>query len=97
MPGVDGFGGNFSMVEFLWLGSALGALLGLIHGVHIYRPIAARTPMGRGPAGKVQGLYYALWTLLLWTLFGSYVLVFWILGVLIYPIVRLIQGSRTAP
>ena len=84
------------MAEFLWLGSALGALLGISHGVYLYRQIAARAPTGRSPGGKAQGLYYALWALLLWTLFGSYVLAFWILGVLSYPIVRLIKGPRTA-
>ncbi len=83
------------MAEFLWLGSALGVLLGLTHGVYLYRQIAARTPTGRGPGGNDQGLDYALWTLRLWTLVGSYILAFWILGVLTYPIVRLIQGSRT--
>jgi hypothetical protein len=84
------------MAEFLWLGSALGTILGLMHGVYLYRQIAARAPSGRVPGGKVVGLYYALWVLLLWTLFGSYVLAFWILGILAYPIVRLIRGPRTA-
>jgi hypothetical protein len=84
------------MIEFLWLGSALGTILGLAHGVYLYRQIAARAPAGSGSGGKLQGLYYALWVFLLWTLFGSYVLAFWVLGVLAYPIVRLIRRPRTA-
>ena len=45
---------------------------------------------------KAQGLYYALWAFVLWILFGSYVLAFWILGLLAYPIVRLVQRQRVA-
>ena len=44
MPIVERNRGGFSMVEFLWLGSALGVLLGLTHGVYLYRRIAARAP-----------------------------------------------------
>ena len=82
------------MVEFLWLGSALGTVLGLVHGVSLYRRNAPRGPGGDGPGGRLQGLYYALWALLLWTLFGSYVLAFWVLGFLTYPFFRLFRGAR---
>ena len=82
------------MAEFLWLGTALGAILGLIHGACLYGLIAARAPAGRRAGGKIQGLYYALWALLLWALFGSYVLAFWILGVLIYPIVHWFRDPK---
>jgi hypothetical protein len=84
------------MSEFLLLGSAVGAVLGIAHGVSLYRQIAARNSTGNGPSGSLQGLYYAIWTLVLWTLFGSYVLVFWILGALSYPIVRLFRGPGAA-
>lgn len=82
------------MSDFLLLGSALGGVLGVLHGASIYRKIADRDSTGMAPSGPISGLYYALWTLVLWTLFGAYVLAFWILGVLGYPIVRLIRGSR---
>jgi hypothetical protein len=88
--------GGENVAEFLWLGSTLGALLGLTHGVYLYRRIAAREPGGDGPGGRLQGLYYAFWALLLWTLFGSYVLAFWVLGLLAYPLVRMIRGARAA-
>jgi hypothetical protein len=83
------------MSEYLLLGSVVGAVLGLTHGISVYRQIAARNSTGIGPGGSLQGLYYALWTFALWTLFGSYVLVFWLLGALGYPIVRLIRGLGT--
>ena len=84
------------MDEFFWLGSAIGAVIGIAHGVNLYRQMAARAPAGRATSGKAQALYYALWTLLLWTVFGAYALLFWILGILAYPIVRLIRRPRTA-
>ena len=84
------------MDNFLLIGTALGALLGLLHGVYLFRRIAARRPTGGIPNGKTQGLYYALWAFVLWILFGSYVLAFWILGLLAYPIVRLVQRHRVA-
>ncbi len=84
------------MDNFLLIGSALGALLGLLHGVYLFRLIAVRAPADGIPGGKVQGLYYALWAFILWILFGSYVLAFWIFGLLAYPIVRLVQRQRVA-
>lgn len=84
------------MVDFLWIGSALGAFLGLLHGVYLFQQIAPRARASGIPGGKAQGLYYGLWAFALWTLFGSYVLALWILGAFAYPIVRLVQGRRTA-
>ena len=64
--------------------------------VYLFRQIAVRAPADGIPGGKAQGLYYALWAFVLWVLFGSYVLAFWILGLLAYPIVRLVQRQRVA-
>ena len=83
------------MGELLWLGSAIGAVVGVLHGVNLYRQMAARAPAGQSSGGRAQALYYALWTLVLWTVFGAYALFFWILGVLAYPIVRLIRRPTT--
>ena len=93
------------MVDFLWIGSALGALLGLLHGTYLFQQVAPRARARRIPGGPAQGLYYGLWAFTLWTLFGSYVLALWLLGVLAYPIVRLFKSTppsdspsdRTAP
>jgi hypothetical protein len=78
------------MHVFLWIGSALGAVLGLLHGVYLYRQQATTA------GGKAMGLYYGVWTFALWTLFGSYVLALWILGLVAHTICRLVQRGRSA-
>jgi len=80
------------MDAFLWIGSALGAAFGLVHGLYLYRQQAALSSAG----GKAKGLYYGLWAFALWTVFGAYVLAFWILGCGAYAIARLIPKRRTA-
>ena len=76
------------MDVFLWVGSTLGAGLGLLHGVYLYRRQAAR--------GRARSLYTAVWTFALWTLFGSYVLAFWILGFVGQSVARLARRWRAA-
>ena len=78
------------MHVFLWIGSALGAVLGLLHGVYLYRQQAATA------GGRAMGLYYGLWAFALWTLFGSYVLAFWVLGLIAHAISRLARMRRSA-
>jgi hypothetical protein len=79
------------MGTFLWIGSALGAAVGLLHGVYLYRQHVARAPAD-GPTGySAVGAYYGVWAILLWTIFGSYVLTFWILGAVAWPVARLIS------
>ncbi len=69
------------MGMFLWIGSALGAVLGLVHGIYVYRDIAARADgTGAGAGNRSRALYHGVWTFALWTLFGSYVLAFWLIG-----------------
>jgi branched-subunit amino acid ABC-type transport system permease component len=75
------------MGEFLWIGSALGAVPGLLHGIHLYRQQAAR---------PLTGAYYGLWAFALWTLFGSYLLAFWILGALAMGIARLLPRRQAS-
>ena len=75
------------MSTFLWIGTGLGAFFGILHGAYLYRQqIAVR--------GRATGLYYGIWAFALWTLFGAYVLVFWILGFIVYSIARLAPGGR---
>ncbi len=81
---------------FLWIGSALGAVLGVLHGVHLYRLKAARASAGATGDGRAMGLYYGLWAFVLWTLFGSYVLAFWILGTIGSSLARLIPARDPA-
>ena len=89
LPGV-GAGEHTRKVEmssFLWIGTGFGAFFGFLHGVYLYRQqIAVRS--------RVTGLYYGIWAFTLWTLFGAYVLAFWILGFIAYSIARLAPGGR---
>src|SRR5262245_14638319 len=83
-----GLGGE--MGTFLWIGSALGAAVGLVHGVYLYRQQVGRAPASDPTGNKAAGLYYGLWAVLLWTIFGAYVLAFWILGAVAWPVAQLI-------
>ncbi len=89
-------GKHLDMDYFLWIGSTLGAVLGLLHGIYLYRQQASRAVASGLTGSRATGLYYGLWTFALWTLFGSYVLAFWILGSVAYAIARLIPGRHAA-
>ncbi len=77
------------MSVLLWIGSLLGVVIGALHAVYLYRQHVARTPADQ--AGEV---YFGLWALGLWTLFGSYVLVLWIIGVVAYAVSKVIPRRR---
>jgi hypothetical protein len=81
------------MANFLWIGSALGAGLGLLHGIYLYRQQTARALASSTTSSRAIGLYYAIWAFALWTLFGAYVLAFWIVGSIAYWSARLIPGD----
>ena len=74
------------MTEVLWMGTLLGALFGLFHGVYIYRLILAEGTAGEAATAGRRGkaLYYGVWTLGLWVLAGGYLLFFFLLGLLFY-------------
>lgn len=71
----------------MWAGSMVGVLLGLAHAVYVYRVVDNGAHAGAWPK-HVRGLYFALWTLGLWILFGSYVLILWLAGVVLYIIFK---------
>jgi hypothetical protein len=81
------------MAEFLWIGSALGIVVGIFHGIYLYRQQTARAPVSDPTGNRAIGLYYGLWAVVLWTIFGAYVLAFWILGAIAWSIVWLISLS----
>lgn len=76
------------MALFLELGVVLGFLIGLAHGAYLYRQ--------RSTAGYHDGVYFGLWTLALWTVFGAYVLAFWLIGVAGMALARL-RSAGAAP
>ncbi len=81
---------------FLWIGSSIGAALGFLHAAYLYREIAARASAAGATGINVRGLYYGVWTFALWTIFGSYVLAFWLIGGIASLIVRLIPRRSAA-
>ena len=74
-------------MTIMWAGSVIGALLGLAHAAYVYRIVANGGPAGAIP-NRAHGFYFALWTLGLWILFGSYVLILWLIGVVPYFIFK---------
>ncbi len=91
------------MNSIVWIGSLLGLAIGSLHAVHLYR---GRVADGRVSAGggatahlataHLEGAYYGLWALALWVIFGTYVLVLWVIGVVAYSIVRLFPRHGAA-
>jgi hypothetical protein len=76
------------MTLFLWIGTALGATVGLLHSVYLYREINARTERPASAGINSRGFYYAVWTVGLWSLFGSYILGLWLIGSIAKALVR---------
>jgi hypothetical protein len=72
------------MNSVLWSGTIVGALLGLLHAGYIYRVVS----MPGGAAAHSCAGYYALWTLALWLLFGTYVFVLWMISLIAYIIAK---------
>lgn len=75
------------MATFIWLGTAAGFFTGLVHAFHLVREHHVA-----GPYGLAAVIYRAIWAVLLWSLFGAYLLAFWILG----SVLMLLSGRSTA-
>lgn len=79
------------MSEFLALGALIGALIGLLHMLHT---MMAR--LGQPGLDPLKTCWQGLWTWGLWTLFGAYVLAFWVLGAICLAASRLLSLGRAA-
>lgn len=69
-------------------GTIVGLIAGLVHAVYVYqrmKPVPGSTDL----PNRSRGLYFAVWTLLLWLLFGSYILVLWIIGTVVFLLAKL--------
>ncbi len=75
----------------LWAGSALGVVIGLLHAGYIYRRQSPRSWPDR-----IKAIYRGLWAFVLWVLFGSYVLVLWVVGALAYAAFKIVPRRRPA-
>lgn len=85
------------MDEFVWMGFALGALAGMLHGWTLFQRQMRRAAKSGARSGKLKAAYNAIWSLVLWTLFGPYVLGVWLLGSAAYILSGLRGGSRARP
>lgn len=70
------------MESLLLAGTVVGAVLGLLHACYVYRVVS----VPGGAAAHARAGYYAVWTLVLWLLFGAYVLALWIVSVVAFAI-----------
>ena len=72
------------MTSMFWVGTIIGAILGLLHAGYVYRVVS----VPGGAAAHTRAGYYAVWALALWLLCGTYVVVLWIISVVAYAIAR---------
>lgn len=79
----------------LLIGTALGAGLGVLHAGGIYRDrlnsITRRG--GASTSARIQATYAAVWSFVLWTAFGSYVLIIWLVSLPIWVGSRALRGA----
>ncbi|MDH3665335.1 MAG: hypothetical protein OEN23_00215 [Paracoccaceae bacterium] len=78
------------MQNFLTIGAVIGLLIGLAHALELFQ---RRSPQ----IGSVGAAYSAIWTVLLWTLFGAYLLAFWLIGLAGMGLSRLWRTMRAGP
>lgn len=78
------------MSELVWIGSILGAAVGLAHAIYLWGVSAT------GPEGRSAAIYRGIWAIGLWTLFGTYVLVLWVVGLIVYGIAGFWPDRRNA-
>jgi uncharacterized membrane protein YhaH (DUF805 family) len=88
--GAQAGSGELVMGDFLLAGAILGALFGSIHAIHVYRQRVRDEGASPGRA-----LYFAVWAVGLWILFGAYLLAFWIIGAVGLAVSRL-RGAAEA-
>ena len=82
------------MDTIMWMGTLVGVVLGCAHGVYVYRTIVTDNVAAArgGSAGiRLRAVYYGIWTILLWVLFGTYVVVLGAISVIAYGIRNLLK------
>ena len=80
------------LTSFFWAGTILGLTAGLIHAAQILRTQTS-LPGGNSP---VMAVYRAIWAIVLWTVFGGYLLLMWIVAVILRPALRLLGQRKQA-
>ncbi len=80
------------MSTYLLIGTAMGAIVGFLHMLSIFR---AR--LGRHGLAPFKTVWQGIWTWFLWTLLGAYVLTFWILGAVLLGASKLLNRRQETP
>lgn len=85
------------MTIVLLIGVSVGTLIGVVHASYVYRHALRDAPraLGEHPVmARIRAGYYALWTLLLWGAFGSYVLSLWMVSIIAYAAYKGVKMAR---
>ena len=80
------------MNAYLWIGTTIGAIVGFLHMLIIFQ-----TRLGRAGLAPLKTVWQGIWTWILWTLFGAYILAFWILGAVLLGVSKLMNRTRETP
>lgn len=75
------------VMMLVWVGTLVGVVLGVAHAVYVYR-VAAQGASAESSPDQARGVYYAVWTVLLWVLLGSYVVILWLAGIAVYLVFK---------
>ncbi len=79
---------------------SLAVLIGIIHAVYVYRQeaVSPRTNYHDDLIGSnLRASYYALWTLALWVVLGTYIVGLWLLAIVPYVIVKVMGKTLSTP
>lgn len=79
------------MGDFIWYGTLLGTAEGFLH---FLQTLASR--LGKPGLSTIKTVWQALWTWALWTMFGAYVLAFWIIGLVLYLLAKVARTRGAA-
>ena len=74
----------------VWVGTLVGVILGVAHAAYVYR-VTANAGSAGTPPDQARGINFAIWTVLLWILLGSYVVVLWAAGAVLWLVFKAIR------
>lgn len=67
----------------MWVVLTVGLILGLAHAAYVY-PVVMVREGEIDPVKRPSAISYVAWTLLLWIVFGFYVIGIWLIGSVLY-------------
>jgi hypothetical protein len=85
------------MSGLLIIGTVAGSMLGVLHawGVYARRTREAGAREKLTARDRLRAAYFAGWAVLLWTFFGAYVLILWLVSLPIWFASHLVSRSAT--